>query len=91
MSIRHEGPIGLLYSVEGGTTLLVGAVPRSSGEILETYSPVTGGLAAAIQEAVSGRLVLGSVEALRSEVRAHLIAADAARQGCDGELESVQS
>lgn len=94
LEIEHEGPIGLLYPIEGGTTLtstlLVGAVPRSSGEIPETYSAVTTVLSAAMQEAVSGRLVLGSAEALRSEVRARLIAADAARQGCDRELEGLR-
>ena len=43
-----------------------------------------------MHEAVAGRLSLGMAEALRSEVRARLMSADAARHGTDRKLADLR-
>lgn len=49
----------------------------------ETFLPAKHVLEAAILEAVAGRLAVALVEALRAEVRARLVASEAARSACD--------
>ncbi len=90
LDINHVGPVTMLHPTGGGSELhraplLVGGAfdPRVAPQ---TYSPPAAVLAAAIQEALSARLVVGLAEGLRSEVRARLHAADSARQGCDRSL-----
>lgn len=94
LELDHAGPVGMLHPSEGGTHLeqapLLAAGPRNTRLALETYSPPETVLAAAIHEALSGRLVVGLAEGLRTEVRARLLAADAARQGCDRKLEALR-
>lgn len=60
----------------GGERTRVGMPP-------ETLSPLEEVLDAAVIELVTGRLAVAAIEALRSEVRARVAAADRARQGCD--------
>jgi hypothetical protein len=94
LELDHAGPVGMLHPAEGGTDLqrapLLAAGPRKPRLAPETYSPPETVLAAAIHEALSGRLVVGLAEGLRTEVRARLLAADAARQGCDRKLETLR-
>ncbi|MBW2271279.1 MAG: F0F1 ATP synthase subunit gamma [Deltaproteobacteria bacterium] len=94
LELDHAGPVGMLHPADGGSDLqrapLLAAGPRHTRLALETYSPPETVLAAAIHEALSGRLVVGLAEGLRTEVRARLVAADAARQGCDRKLEALR-
>lgn len=94
VEIDYSGPVSLLHPVAGGTDLasvpLLVASSLDSQSAPETYSPAATVLASAIHEALSGRLVVGLAEALRSEVRARLLAADAARQGADRRLEDLR-
>ena len=91
LEIDHVGPVGMLHPTDGASELrqapLLAARPLDTRRAPETYSHPETVLAAAVHEAVSGRLVVGLAEGLRSEVRARLLAADAARQGCDRKLE----
>jgi hypothetical protein len=94
LELDHAGPVGMLHPAEGGSELLraplLAAGPRHTHLAPETYSTPETVLAAAIHEALSGRLVVGLAEGLRTEVRARLVAADAARQGCDHALETLR-
>jgi len=94
LELDHAGPVGMLHPTEGGSELqrapLLAAGPGPSHLAPETYSTPETVLAAAIHEALSGRLVVGLAEGLRTEVRARLVAADAARQGCDHKLETLR-
>ena len=94
LELDHAGPVGMLHPANGGSDLqrapLLAAGPRNARLALETYSPPETVLATAVHEALSGRLVMGLAEGLRTEVRARLLAADAARQGCDRKLEVLR-
>lgn len=93
LDLDHPGPVSMLHSADGGTELQ--RAPLLAGRRVqarlgpETYSPAATVLEAAIHELLSGRLVVGLAEGLRTEVRARLLAADAARQGCDHKLEGL--
>ncbi len=56
----------------------------------ETFSPPEVVLEAAVVEAMTGRLAVAAVEALRAEIRARMAAADAARRACDDRLAELQ-
>ncbi len=67
------------------TTLLAGARQPVS-EPPETFLPAAAVLEAAMLEAVAGRLAVALAEALRVEVRARLIASEAARKACETQI-----
>ena len=84
----------LLHPAGGGpglhrVVLLSG--PREPLQRLpDTFSPLPLVLAAAVREAVAGRLAVGALEALRAEVRARIVATEAARHACDRRLEDLR-
>lgn len=90
----HAGRVAMLHPTRGTTalhrvTLLAG--PRlPAGEGPETFSPRDEVLAAAVHEAVTGRIVVGLAEALRTEVRARLVASEGARHGCEQRLDMLR-
>lgn len=55
-----------------------------------TLSPWEDVLRAAVFEAVTGRLTVGAVEALRSEVQGRLTAADQARTAAERQLDELK-
>lgn len=94
LEIEHAGAVHLLHPLAGGADLaptqLLTEGPLALRAAPESYSPPEEILTAALYEMLSGRLVVGLAEALRSEVRARLLAADAARQGCDRKLGALR-
>jgi len=94
LDLAHAGPVGILHPKDGGSglerTVLLAAGPLESERAPETYSASAVVLGTALQEAVSGRLVVALAEGLRSEVRARLQAADAARQSGEKRLASLR-
>ncbi len=80
----------LLHPDQGGPELhrsvLLAAARATAAEPPETFLPPHEVLEAAVLEAVAGRLAVALVEALRAEVRARLVAAEAARSSCDRRL-----
>jgi hypothetical protein len=94
LELDHAGPVSMLHPRDSGSDLerapLLAAGPTHTRLAPETYSTPETVLAAAIHELLSGRLVVGLAEGLRTEVRARLLAADAARQGCDRKLEALR-
>jgi hypothetical protein len=94
LDLDHPGPVAIVHPIAGGTELerasLLAGGPLRTGRAPETYSPALTVLGEAVHEALSGRLVVGLAEALRSEVRARLLAAEAARQGGDRSLEALR-
>lgn len=57
----------------------------------KTYSPLGEVAAAAVLEAIAGRLAVAAVESLRAEVRARIVAADMARRACDERRASLET
>jgi len=94
LEVAHRGRVVLLYprsTAEGlaRRTLLAGPRERAL-DPPETWSPLEQVLRAAIDELVAGQLAVGLAESLLAEVRARLLAADAARRGCDRRLGDLQ-
>lgn len=89
----HGRSVSLLHADGGTPRLRVGRLLTGARQPVlerpETYSPVAEVLEAAVLQAVTGRLAVALAEALRAEVRARLVAADAARRACDRELEEL--
>lgn len=85
--------VEVLYPRGGGTVLH--RVVLLSGEREPawcppmTYSAYGEVLGAAVAEAVAGRLAIGAIEALWSEVRARVLSADAARRACEVRIEEL--
>lgn len=85
--------VEVLYPRGGGTTLhrvvLLSGEREPAWNPPETYSAYAEVLGAAVAEAVAGRLAIGAIEALWSEVRARVLAADAARRACEMRIEAL--
>lgn len=80
-----------LYYPSGGTSTLAHATLLASAREPvayppETFSSLSVVLRATVSASITGRLAIGVVEALRSEVRARIAAADAARHAADEKL-----
>lgn len=88
-----ERHIELLHPVGGESVLHRSVIAAGRREQVrnppQTFSPVATVVQAAVGEAVTGRLAVALAEALRAEVRARVLAADAARQACDRRLEEL--
>lgn len=86
--------IELLHPVRGGRTftrsVLLGGAREPRMAAPATLSPREDALRAAVFEAVTSRLAVGAIEALRSEVAARVAAADQARTAAARELETLQ-
>jgi hypothetical protein len=95
--LRHaEGRRVDLWHPRAGSPELVGVMllperPRAPVAPPETLSPLELVVDAAMVELVSGRLAAAAAEALRAEVRARLLAADAARRACDRRIERLRA
>lgn len=93
LELDVDGPVSMLHPLDGGTTLHAAPLLPGAGAAArggpETYSPPSVVLGAAVHEALSGRLIVGLAEGLRTEVRARLVAADVARQDCDRRIEAL--
>lgn len=93
--LRHGAgmQVEVLHPRGGGTMLhrvvLLSGEREPAWNPPETYSAYAEVLGAAVAEAVAGRLAIGAIEALRSEVRARVLAADAARRACEARLEEL--
>lgn len=85
--------VDLLYPIGGSAVLhrvvLLAGEVEAAPNPPETYSPLPEVLDAAVAEALTGRLAIGALEALRSEVHARIVAADQARLACDKRLEGL--
>lgn len=86
--------VELLHPVRGGRVLtravLLGGPRARRYDAPPTLSPWEDVLRAAVFEAVTSRLAVGAVEALRSEVVARVAAADQARTAAERELDGLQ-
>lgn len=86
----QRSTVFLLHPNQGGPELhrsvLLSSARRAVEEPPETFLPAIEVLEAAVLEAVSGRLAVALAEALRAEVRARLVSAEAARTSCDRRL-----
>jgi hypothetical protein len=85
--------VQILYPPGAGSALKSAIILGGEREVVhlppETFSPAPVVLDAAVHELVTGRLAVAAIEALRSEVRARLVAADRARQGCERRAEQL--
>ena len=94
--LEHAGTadVELRHPREGGSELHRVTLLSGAREPLayppETFSPVPTVIDAAVAEGITGRLAVGAAEALRSEVRARIAAADAARRAADEKLEVLK-
>ncbi|MCB9676104.1 MAG: F0F1 ATP synthase subunit gamma [Alphaproteobacteria bacterium] len=83
----EQRTVVVLHPERGGPelhrTVLLAGSREPAEDPPETFLPPAEVLAAAVLEAVAGRLAVALVEALRAEVRARLVAAEAARTSCD--------
>ena len=70
--------------------VLLGGARARRYDAPSTLSPWEDVLRAAVFEAVTSRLAVGAVEALRSEVVARVAAADQARTAAERELDELQ-
>lgn len=86
--------VEVLHPVDGGSrlvsTVLLGGQRARSYTAPSTLSPWGEVLRAAVFEAVTSRLTVAAVAALRSEVRARMAAAEQARTAADKKLEQLQ-
>jgi F-type H+-transporting ATPase subunit gamma len=103
---RAEALAGAVLDAVGGRAAVLlhpdGGAPRLRQGVLlagkrepaadppETLSPAAQVLGAAVIEAVEGRLAVGLAEALHAEVRARLVAAEAARRQSERSLEALR-
>lgn len=69
---------------------LLGGERSSVGIVPETLSPVAEVLAASVHEAASSWLTVLLMQSLLVEVRARVVAAEAARVACDRQLEEIR-
>lgn len=95
--LEHAGhaQIELLHPAEGQIELQRVVLIASRASTLQTppesYSPLERVLEAVTFEAMTGRLAVAAVEALRAEIRARIAAADAARKACEERLAELES
>jgi F-type H+-transporting ATPase subunit gamma len=86
--------VELWHPVDGtaqlATAMLLGGVRARRHLAPATLSPWEQVLKAAVFEAVTGRLAVGAIEALRSEARARVGAASQARAAAERRLEALQ-
>ncbi|MEZ4390169.1 MAG: F0F1 ATP synthase subunit gamma [Polyangiales bacterium] len=86
--------VRLFYPAEGGALLrpvmLLGGERERRYGAPSTLSPWSDVLRAAVFEAVTGRLAVVVLEALRSEVRARVVAAEQAKRACDARLAELE-
>lgn len=95
--MRHAGKasVELLHPSEGSATLHRSVLLATSRDALttrapETYSPSEAVIAAALQEAITGRLVVAAAEALRSETLARIQAAEQVKSATDKRLAELE-
>lgn len=88
------GRVELLHPVEGAPrfarVLLIGGERERRAAAPVTLSPWADVLRAAVFEAVTSRLAVAAVEALRVEARARVVAAERARRAADQRLEELR-
>lgn len=83
----------VMHPVGGGSdTTLVPLITarRPVDRPPETFSPLARVVEAAIVSAMTGRLAVAAAEALRAEIRARIVAADAARHACEDRLAELE-
>lgn len=81
----------ILYPSESGVERAPLIVARAAVEHPpETFSSLGVVLGVAVEAAMAGRLAVAAVETLRAEVRARMVAADAARQACRDKLTELE-
>lgn len=94
--LTHAGnaEVDLFYPRDGGSRLervtLLGGMRSPAPFPPETFSPLEQVINAAIVELITGRLAVGVAEALRSEIRARIMAAEAATRAADDKLETLR-
>jgi len=94
--LAHAGQaeVDLLYPREGGHQLTCVRLLTGPREPIayppETLSPLEDVLREAVIASITGRLAVGTAEALRSEVRARSAAAEAAKRASDERLEELR-
>lgn len=97
-TLRHgrDRHVVLLYSdahtkrLRDVTLLSSPRSPRTAADF-ETYTPIERLLEVAVVQSVTGRLLVGLAESLRSEVRARAAAAETARHGVERQQSALSS